>query len=279
MNRSELSPDTSVAPLEDFQEERAGFLSASSKLHDPHKLQNTSDDVQISSDHKLSNHKLMFKEPRIIIFLLNTLLWNSGGSIMAVLAYSYYLDMNLTEQNASTGMTCYGFGALTGSILLSIVSVKLHFNRLILHWVLNVMLAVLLVTFPLVQHNIAMAVILGLFGFSYGTLCANLGSLSEHITGSELLYLLYAYSMAAGGVGSFIGPIISANLQKNFIHASGFYFGGACCGAALIVMIAYTIYDRSYLTPHTQIITQDVKPAAEHVEIIAQSNLSLAAYL
>lgn len=197
----------------------------------------------------LSDHLKMLKQPEIVIYLINVFLWNTGSALMSVLAYSYYIELGYSPQTASLAMTCDGIGSLAGSVMLSILSFKLHFNRLYMHWALNFLMVVLLFLFPVVRHDSAMTAILACFGCTFGMLCANLGSLTQHINGNKLIHLAYSYEMAAGGVSSFIGPIIAAHLQITLVPEAGFWFGGACCGVGLIVMVVFSLLDRSRLRP------------------------------
>lgn len=204
---------------------------------------------EITSNSAISDHWRLLKRSEIIIYLVNVVLFNSGAALISVLAYSYYIELGHSHYTASLGMTCNGIGSLTGSIILAMLSVRLSFNRLYMHWFLNLLLVIFLVMFPMVKHDTAMAIVLTFEGCTFGMLCANLGSLTQHINGHRLLHLAYSYEMAAGGIGSFVGPIIGSHLQMVLVLEAGFWFGGSCCAAGLLVMVIFSFLDKSRLKP------------------------------
>jgi len=189
---------------------------------------------------------------------------------MSVLAYNFYLDNNYSETSASIAMTIYGVGGLCGSVGLGIFSTKIHVNRFYLHLVGTLVLAASQLAFPLVSFDDRiMTPMIGLFGFGYSVVCANLGSVIEHINGTRLLYLVYGYEMCAAGIGSFIGPVAGAALQARFGLKAPFYFGSACCLASIVLYVLYAIFNRDICTSVKK--NAQKTSSASHLEPATQS--------
>lgn len=195
----------------------------------------------------LTDHLSVLTTPSILVFLVNCLLWNLGASV-SIMVYTFYTDKGYDETQASLGMTMFGVGSLAGSLSVALVSIILRPNKLCFHIFSNLLMGVSALCLPLLAFNIvAMTISLALMGFSYGFICANLSAVIEHINGSRLLYLVYSYEMAVAGVGSLIGPVAGAQIEKQFGLGTQFYFSAAAIFAAFALFICYAVIDRSIL--------------------------------
>lgn len=202
-------------------------------------------------NHSLRDHVALLTTPSLIVFFINCFLWSMGGSVIAVLTYSFYIkDCGTSYDAASLGMTMLGIGSLSGSVSLTAISSVLSLNRLFIHWACNLGMGVITIALPLVSVSTeAMTACLTAIGFGYGMICANMGSVIDHLHGSYLLYLVYGYQMAAAGVGSFIGPVVGAKLNMQFGGGSAFFYGGSAHLLALFLFLIYVIFNRSILKP------------------------------
>jgi len=184
----------------------------------------------------ITDHLSIFRKPVVACFLIDQFLEGIGAAVIAVLAYTFYIERGHSDKIASFGMSAYGFGSLVGSIALTALSARLHFNRLYLHMFCSFCMTVCLFSFPFANTHALMTLTVTMFGVVFGTQCANLGSLIAHLNGDYLLSVVYGYQMFSGGLGSLVGPVASAYLQKHFGLESGFYFSGSLCCCGLVMM-------------------------------------------
>lgn len=230
------------------------------------KLLSHSTDIEIqhelAEDHNEEHHSLMehinllIKAP-VATFIANAFLWNIGGAVTSVITYTYCQENDYSETDASLVMTVYGIGSFIGSLLLTIGSwwsnhTKKLINRYYFHSFCNLIMVISTFIIPFViKSKIGVNVSIFFLGAGYGALCANLGSVIEHLNGSHLLYLVYGYEMAAAGVASLIGPVAGAQLEKHAGSGTSFYFAGACMLGAFILYVVYALVYRPILTPYS----------------------------
>lgn len=217
---------------------------------------------EIAEDHNEEHHTLrehinLLIKPPVATFVANAFLWNMGGAVTAVITYSYCIENDYSDTDASMVMTLYGVGSFVGSLLLTIGSYwanhkKMHINRYHFHSICNFIMMISTVIVPFLIHSkLGVTISIFFLGASYGALCANLGSLIEHLNGSHLLYLVYGYEMAAAGVASLIGPVVGAQLEEKAGSGTSFYYAGACMFCAFVLYIVYAFLYRPILVPYS----------------------------
>ena len=176
-----------------------------------------------------------------------------GGAVISVATYGYCREHNFSNQSASLVMTMYGVGSLLGSTFVAILSIVSNYctkrlNRLYFHLSCNITMALMAVLVPVSTFSQELVTIyIFIIGAAYGACCANLGSMIEHLNGTRFLYLIYGYGMASAGLGSLIGPVVSAQLDTRLGSGSAFYFSGACIFAGFIVFTLLAMLKRSVL--------------------------------
>lgn len=202
-----------------------------------------------------------------------------GGAVPAVLTYTYCLDNGYTTTLASLVMTLFGVGSFCGSLSVTISSWLIHhykrsINRYYLHSGCNLLMAIAVTLIPfLIFNKEALCICIFCLGAGYGALCANLGSMIEHLNGSHLLYLIYGYEMAAAGIASLVGPTVGAQLEEKIAPGTAFFFAGACIFGALVLYVFYALIFSSILTPYSERINSaEPNTGAEGVES-TESNL------
>lgn len=209
---------------------------------------------QEDKPHTIADHLHIFTTPSLVVFLFNCILWNMGGSVASVLAYSF-IEKDYKEIAASLAMTMFGVGSLLGSISVALLSICCIPNKFFLHLGSNFIMGISALLLPMLSFNVtAMTVCMTIWGFGYGFICANLGGVIEHLDGSKLLYLVYSYEMAVAGIASFIGPVSGAAIEKLFGIGTQFYFSSACILAAVGLFLVglfliYALINRSLVKP------------------------------
>lgn len=171
----------------------------------------------------------------MIIYYLNTVLWNSCFGTIMVFHYDHVSGVLNTTNNAgeiipdtkSAGlaMTMVGTGQLVITIIISLLHARFSINKLLIQLIASFTLAAESMLLGFAFDRIHIMIISFLYGISGGLLVSNVASLTYHFQGDKNHNVAYGFARMASGVGSLTGPPIAAAIRRSL--GFSIYFTGA----------------------------------------------------
>ncbi|XP_061182533.1 monocarboxylate transporter 9-like [Saccostrea echinata] len=206
---------------------------------------NTKEQRKKSLEEKSRAMRLLTNLP-YILYTINNLLWNFGGSVHLLLGPDYYTKVGLDVTQAASLLSVEQGIMTVGCVLGGILGNHRKINRCILFLATNFVTGSCLLAFTVpVFHTMgALAIINSLFGLSFGTSLGLLVILVSDFLGSELIGEGMGYLLLACGIGTFIGPPFGGYLvQRTGSYDMAYYLAGAATMLSGLVLMVVPIRD------------------------------------